>query len=171
MTQRQTILQTGYSFKIFLNGIIVSEIENPKPESYSNVKVYAAGQYWRPSDAWIRNLQASTSHDDKVTTSPTITATIEVQTLPTVTGAIEVVTAPPGAVIGVATLPPGRPAHCSPGVCREFANYRGDPGGYDKLHRNIRRVGGCRRLCRRDAHCCHWVHYGKKGKAPILIKY
>ena len=35
MTQRQTILQTGSSFKIFFNGIIVSEIENPKPESYS----------------------------------------------------------------------------------------------------------------------------------------
>ena len=146
-----------------MNGIVVSEFVSPKPESYSNVKVYAAGKYVQPSNAWIRNLQASTSRFDKVTTSSMVTASIDVQTLPAVTGPIEVVTAHPPAMIGVATLPPARPAHCSPGVCREFANYWGDPGGYDKMVRNITRVGACRRLCRRDVNCCHWVHYGKKG--------
>ena len=70
------MLQDSYSFKISLNGIVVSEIENPKPESYSNVKVYATGKYVHPSDAWIRNFQASTSIDSKVTksfTNPTVT--------------------------------------------------------------------------------------------------
>ena len=76
-----------------MNGKVVSEIENPKPESYTNVKVYAAGKYWSPTDAWIRNLQASTSNDSKATASPSVTAEIEV-TLPTVTGVIDVVTFP-----------------------------------------------------------------------------
>ena len=174
-----------------MNGKVISEIEHPKPDSYSNVKVYAAGNYLRPSDAWIRNLQASTSNDSsKAATVPSVTADIEVGTLPTVTGVVEVITLPvndptsttrrptipvtappPGAQIGVATLPPARPAHCTPGVCREFANYYGDPGGYDKRHSNIRRVGACRRLCRRDANCCHWVHYGRKGETLIKVKY
>ena len=68
-----------------MNGIVVSEFVSPKPESYSNVKVYAAGKYVQPSNAWIRNLQASTSRFDKVTTSSVVTASIDVQTLPTVT--------------------------------------------------------------------------------------
>ena len=35
-------------------------IENLKPETYKNVKVFAAGKYVPPSNAWIRNLQVST---------------------------------------------------------------------------------------------------------------
>ena len=53
-----------------MNGIVVSEFESPKPEIYSNVKVYAAGKYIDPSNAWIRNLQASTSRFDKVIEEP-----------------------------------------------------------------------------------------------------
>ena len=92
MTSKQTTLQAGYSFKITLNGIVVSEIENPKPESYSNVKVYAAGNYLRPSNAWIRNFQASTSIDSKVTTSfpiPSVTVDMGVETVPPITTEIE----------------------------------------------------------------------------------
>ena len=40
-------------------------IENLKPETYKNVKVFAAGKYVPPSNAWIRNLQVSTN---KITT-------------------------------------------------------------------------------------------------------
>ena len=76
-----------------MNGKVVSEIENPKPETYSNVKVFAAGKYWRPTDAWIRNLEASTTNDSKATSSPSITEEIDV-TLPTVTGVVDVVTFP-----------------------------------------------------------------------------
>ena len=84
------MLQAGYSFKISLNGIVVSEIENPKPESYSNVKVYATGKYVHPSDAWIRNFQASTSIDSKVTTSFTNpTVTIDMETVSPITTEIE----------------------------------------------------------------------------------
>ena len=35
-------------------------IENLNPETYKNVKVFAAGKYVSPSNAWIRNLQVST---------------------------------------------------------------------------------------------------------------
>ena len=84
------VLQAGYSFKISLNGIVVSEIENPKPETYSNVKVYAAGKYVRPSNAWIRNFQASTSIDSKITTSfPFPTVTLNMETVPPITTEME----------------------------------------------------------------------------------
>ena len=73
-----------------MNGIVVSEIENPKPETYSNVKVYAAGKYVHPSDAWIRNFQASTSIDSKVTTSfPFPSVTVDMETVPPITTEIE----------------------------------------------------------------------------------
>ena len=49
---------------------------------------------------------------------------------------------------------------CSPGVCMEKANYPGDPGGYRKKHRGVKSRGDCRKLCKKDPHCCHWVHYG-----------
>ena len=90
MRQKQPIFQAGYSFKISLNGKVVSEIENPKPESYSNVKVYAAGNYVHPSNAWIRNFQASTSIDSKITTSfPFPTVTVDMETVPPITTEIE----------------------------------------------------------------------------------
>ena len=74
-----------------MNGKVISEIEHPKPISYSNVKVYAAGKYVRPSDAWIRNLQASTSFDSKATPvlTPSVTVDMDIGTVPSITADIE----------------------------------------------------------------------------------
>ena len=59
-------------------------IENLNPETYKNVKVFAAGKYVPPSNAWIRNLQVSTSASNMaMTTLPSLTADIvqEITTL------------------------------------------------------------------------------------------
>ena len=78
-----------------MNGQVFYEYDHSKPETYSNVKVYAAGKNRPPTDAWIRNLQASTTSDSKVTfPAPPVTAEINVQTLPTITGGIDIVTLP-----------------------------------------------------------------------------
>ena len=67
-----------------MNGKVKSVIENHKPETYKNVKVFAAGKYVPPSNAWIRNLQVSTSANNMaMTTMPSLTADIvqEITTL------------------------------------------------------------------------------------------
>ena len=67
-----------------MNGKVKSVIENHKPETYKNVKVFAAGKYVPPSNAWIRNLQVLTSASNMaMTTLPSLTADIvqEITTL------------------------------------------------------------------------------------------
>ena len=49
-------------------------------------------------------------------------------------------------------------------MCREKANYLGDPGQYDKKQLDVRSVGEGQTLCNRDPDCCHWVHYGPPRK-------
>ena len=52
----------------------------------------------------------------------------------------------------------------------ERANYPGDPGGYRKKHQGVRSRGKCRKICKKDPKCCHWVHYGRRrGKIQIDI--
>ena len=61
-----------------LNGKVeYIDTEHPGHDIFSNVKVYATGKYGHPSDAWIRNMQASTSINSKAPTAPPITAEIE----------------------------------------------------------------------------------------------
>ena len=90
-----------------MNGKVKSVIENHKPETYKNVKVFAAGKYVPPSNAWIRNLQVSTSANNMaMTTLPSLTADIQMVTFPPYTADIEVVTLPKvTAEIEVITLP------------------------------------------------------------------
>ena len=90
-----------------MNGKVKSVIENLKPETYKNVKVFAAGKYVPPSNAWIRNLQALTSASNMaMTTLPSLTADIQMVTFPPYTADIEVATLPKvTADIEVITLP------------------------------------------------------------------
>ena len=52
----------------------------------------------------------------------------------------------------------------------EKANYPGDPGGYRKKFRGVRTKEKCREDCKRDPHCCHWVHYGSQRGNSIKFK-
>ena len=84
------ILQGGYSFKLSKNGKVeYIDTEHPGHKIYTNVKVFATGKYGHPSDAWIRNLQASTSTDSKATPGITPSVTVDIETVPSITAEIE----------------------------------------------------------------------------------
>jgi len=54
----------------------------------------------------------------------------------------------------------------------EWANYAGDPGGYDKRVFNVMSWQACQQECAKDPECCHWTLYGsmhpnkKPGHGP-----
>ena len=83
-------MQGGYSFKLSKNGKVeYIDTEHPGHKIYTNVKVFATGKYGHPSDAWIRNLQVSTSRDSKVAPVPAPSVTVDIETVPMITTEIE----------------------------------------------------------------------------------